>query len=699
MILPKISPEQNNIIELLKLNNNVVVDSVAGSGKTTSNLHIAKYFSDKNILLITYNTKLKLETKEKIKKLGIKNMNVFTYHSFCVRYYNKKCQTDTVIRNILKKNKPPLSQINYDLFVFDEAQDITSLYYQLICKIYKDNEIKNAKICIFGDKYQSIFDFNNADKRFIEYAHILFDFNEYPWSQCKLSTSFRITHEMSLFINKCLLKNDRIVSNKISNNLPRYIICNCFNDYNDDTLRSFDEVVYYLGLGYKPSDIFILSPSVKGDNSPVRLLENKIKKTLSNVMVYVPTNDDEKIDETLLQDKLIFSTFHQAKGLERKVIIIFNFDNSYFEYYKKNADAYVFSNELYVATTRGIEQLTILHHYQNDYFYFIKPYEIQKYCYFEYKKLNIREKDNELTNYKTTVTELLKYLPQNIIDECYDKLEIIQNNEYEKSQINIPLQITNDETIESISEITGIAIPSMFELLLNNEMNIYDCLMNNEFEDNLTNCKNKNKNLFTKTIKPEKKYNLYDIDIQNLKPDELLYISNCWNTYKNGYLFKLYQITNYDWLEQNKLDECMTRFRNLNISSNTVFEYKILIENEPELLNRKIIGYVDCVDIQNNILYEFKCVQLLKKEHYLQLALYMYMFETKKEYVNKNVNEITKYVLFNILTNEYMEIKCSNENLKKIVELLIYTKYIGNVTITDEKFMEINMNIYSSYFT
>ena len=67
MKLPEISIEQNNIIKELLLNNNVVVDSVAGSGKTTCNLHIAKYFHNINILLLTYNSKLKLETREKAK--------------------------------------------------------------------------------------------------------------------------------------------------------------------------------------------------------------------------------------------------------------------------------------------------------------------------------------------------------------------------------------------------------------------------------------------------------------------------------------------------------------------------------------------------------------------------------------------------------------------------------------------------------
>ena len=53
----------------------------------------------------------------------------------------------------------------------DEAQDITSIYYELICKIYKDNVTKDAKICIMGDRYQSIYDFMKADERYISKDH------------------------------------------------------------------------------------------------------------------------------------------------------------------------------------------------------------------------------------------------------------------------------------------------------------------------------------------------------------------------------------------------------------------------------------------------------------------------------------------------------------------------------------------------
>jgi superfamily I DNA/RNA helicase len=138
----------------------VVIDSVAGSGKTTCNLHIANHFNDMHILLLTYNSKLKIETRERVNKLNIKNIEIHSYHSFCVKYYDHKCFTDSIINKIINKKNNPLREFNYDLLVLDEAQDISSLYYELICKIYKDNNNPSAKICIFGDKNQSIFSFN-----------------------------------------------------------------------------------------------------------------------------------------------------------------------------------------------------------------------------------------------------------------------------------------------------------------------------------------------------------------------------------------------------------------------------------------------------------------------------------------------------------------------------------------------------------
>lgn len=671
MLLPDISIEQNDIIKQLSLNYNVIVDSVAGSGKTTCNLHIAKYFNNKKILLLTYNSKLKIETREKIKKLILNNIEVHSYHSFCVKYYDNYCFNDTNITIILKNNSLVINKFNYDLIVLDEAQDISTLYYHLICKIFKDNNNLNTQICIFGDKKQSIFNFNNADERFIKYANDLFKFNSNKLIKCYLSTSFRITNEMSLFINKCLLKEDRIISNKITNNKPRYIICNCFN-YN----KPLEEIKYYLNLGYKPDDIFILAPSVKSLNTPIRILENKIKINMPNIMVYVPINDDEKLDDDLLKGKLIFSTFHQTKGLERKVVIIFNFDNSYFKFYNKNVNPLFCSNELYVATTRGLEHLTLFHHYQNDFLTFIDKSIIENYCYFE-GNLSINNKNNK-KNIDISITNICKFLPQNVIDNCFNELNIISNDDYILSKINIPLKISNENTIESVSDITGIAIPSMFELKIKNKLSIFDLLNKKDLSEFISNKKIINK--------------FNNIDIFNIKPEELLFISNCWNSYKNGYLFKIYQITNYNWLEEKELNIFINRLNKLNISNKCEFEYKLKVQIENYDLN----GYIDCIDKENNVVYEFKCVQKLEKEHYIQLALYMYMYELYKK--NKNNTHKTKYVLFNILNNEYKIIDCEFSKLRKMVKYLINSKYNNYKQISNKDFIINNLKIFKLNF-
>ena len=413
----------------------------------------------------------------------------------------------------------------------------------------------------------------------------------------------------------------------------------------------------------------------------------KIKLEMKGVNIYVPTSDDEKLDEELLKDKMIFSTFHQTKGLERKVVIIFNFDYSYFKFYNRNVNYSICPNELYVATTRGLEQLTLIHHYTNDFLPFIDKNNLEIYCHYEdYNKIRnrnlINNDDINNNNFPISVTNLIKFLPDNVIDDCYNQLEIIENTDFIINKIDIPMRILNDDTIESVSDLTGIAIPSMFEYKMKNQMKIYKELIDEKYENGLKKSKNK------------KRYNLNKIDIHNLTPRELLYISNCWSSYKNGYLFKIFQITNYDWLSKNKLNLLLERLNNLNISNNSKFECCIYREKEKELLNRKLVGFIDCIDYDNNILYEFKVVQKLQKEHYLQLALYMYLYELNK--IDENKTE-TKYVLFNIVTNEYMIVKCNLDKLRKIVEYLIKTKFVKEIGISNEEFIKNNINIMKTY--
>ena len=158
---------------------NVVVDSVSGSGKTTTVLHIAKRYSNKNILLLTYNKRLRQETKERTECHGFNNLEVHTYHSFYYSYYDNSCKDDNTMVNIFSLKLSPKKPLNYDMLIVDECQDMTCIYFEASLKMLKDNGKQNIPLCFLGDAYQSIYGFNNADPRFITKAKNIYNTNNF----------------------------------------------------------------------------------------------------------------------------------------------------------------------------------------------------------------------------------------------------------------------------------------------------------------------------------------------------------------------------------------------------------------------------------------------------------------------------------------------------------------------------------------
>ena len=687
------SDEQKVIIDYID-NYNVLVDSVAGSGKTTTILHIAKKYPSKQILLLTYNKKLRIETKSKTEKLELNNLEVHTYHSFCYKYYDKACHTDCVIRQILNNNLRPINSITkkYDIVILDESQDMTPLYFQLIFKIIsefvdysKDNQNnqnnQNNRLCVLGDKFQSIYSFNNADARFIIHAKELFAAdlgpNKLPWKDAKLSLSFRLTNEMGKFLNNCVLREDRIRTNKTikTSNIDRaftlgsnvrYIVCNCFNDVNN---RIYNEILMYL-KEYNVNDMFILAPSLKSDQCGIRILANKLSK--DGYAVYVPSSDDEKIDDDILRNKIAFSTFHQAKGLERKVCVVFNFDDSYFKYYKKDIPQNlqnICPNEIYVALTRASERLTVLHHETNNHLPFLNIQNLRNNCYYEFKPLklctfsNKFKVNNKLYKEKPIhVNDLLSYLPSDITDHALGFITFQQIQTPDKI-INIPTKIENktdntnnidgedETTYETVSDINSVALQSYFEFVTKNKMTI--------------NKKN------------------HKLDIKGLTPGKLLLMANTYCSMTAGYNYKMNQISKYNWLKRKDLDDSIERLKKIIDIMNPnglFFEKDFEHSNEEELMKKGLCGKISCIDNLNKNIYMFKCTSDLSKEHFLQLSLLAYLNEVTKSSTETNYN----YFLYNILTNEMYKINIDVESIKKMVRYLIEYKYFSKQVNNDD---------------
>jgi hypothetical protein len=446
-------------------------------------------------------------------------------------------------------------------------------------------------------------------------------------------------------------------------------------------------------MGYKYDDIFVLAPSIKSDKTPIRNLENKIKNLYPNINVYVPSSDEEEIDKTIIENKIVFSTFHQTKGLERKVVIVFNFDYSYFKFFSKNKNPDVCPNEIYVAITRAKEHLILIHDHKQDFLPFLNKNKLQLYVNIIGKLYFKTFENNTVTkSIDTKATDLVNHLPYEQILKCLEYLQI--NQIRQKSDIiKISTKTKEDHGFESVSEITGTAIPLYYEYLLKGKV----VLKNNNF---------------------------FEI-INNSSKENLLKITNNWCSHKSGYIFKNTQITNYDWLTDEILDSCVNRLKSLDISGDVKFEQEL----KHTVLNRNIIGYYDCLDIRedNHNFYEFKCVKEIKNEHYIQLAIYAYLYEVNNNNIIRKLQDETdelnklqndfdalmrindietkisklksqkNYYLYNILSDELFQINFTFENLETMVYNLINYKYYNNNDIDNDVFLKKNLIILQKY--
>jgi len=700
-ILPNASDEQLEVIEYIK-NNNVVIQATPGSGKTTLILHIAKRYKKYNILALTYNAKLKLETRERANILELNNLEVHSYHSFCVKYYDHKAYTDMEILDILQANNIPKRHISYDIIILDESQDITPLYYELVCKIYNNCDTY-AHLCILGDPNQAIYEYNKATSYYIQFAPDVFNFNECSWKKCTLSYSFRLSCENADFINKCMLGYDRIKSNKTSSEKPRYV----FSQF-----VAYKEVLMYLDLGYKFGDIFVLGASVKNIQNPLRQLANNL--TQSGIPLYVPISDDEKIDLSVCANKIVFSTFHQAKGLERKVVIVIGFDESYFRYYAKDADPCICANPLYVATSRAIDRLSLIHFAKNDFLPFLDAERIHDTCNI-IGHLQCSDKQRSF-NPAVEVTDLIKYIPQEVVKNCISFFEV-ENIWIESNMIEIPTKIKEKFGWENVYEINGNAIPLFFILKMYGKSKILETYRIENNNEQFTNILVKLIDRILYCMTKIQKYKIDKIDKINKKHkyekkliNALLFLSTHYTSECSGYIFKLMQIGNYNWIDYQDLQHCINRLKSLDLQQ-PKFEVEIELHGTDELFDKHLVGRIDCVDIDNSNkdevdinLYEFKCVSKLNAEYYIQLAIYAFIFINSSDTIRKyklyeKKQKTINYYIYNILTDELDQLIFTKENLSAMITYLIKSKYFEPIEDKKSKvkFIEQNIKIAKKY--
>lgn len=482
--LPQPSPEQTTAIDtLLHTNDNIIIDAIAGSGKTTTILHLAQSSPDTKFLVLVYNRRLMLETKERVQGLRLENVTVLNYHALGARYYTPECATDQGMKRVVEEDMSVIEGLSlpeFSVLVMDEQQDMTPILKRFVDKVVRDqgfigpgrvpiDRTNQLRVVVLGDKRQEVYSFNNADSRFLTMAarpEVFGYLNKNRWTAADQTTSNRVTQQNVDFINQQMLKQPlgtamRAVRNQSQDGIPypkpRYVICDPYEDILSEVLRLLDT------CRLSPTEIIVLAPSVRGA-SPAVYLANDL--ALRGIPVFRSDSDVSDIAPQVASGKVLICTYHQAKGIERRASIVLGFDQGYHTWFDKTVNPRTaVSNPQYVAATRALEHLVLVHDSRRAALPFVDLDKVADTC----ELLTVRPIQVEPPTQKErtpafSVTALCRNLSETLITDCLTRLDF---RLLATPAFGVPAPPTEIEDrsglLEGVSSITGTAAPAVFQ--------------------------------------------------------------------------------------------------------------------------------------------------------------------------------------------------------------------------------------------
>jgi hypothetical protein len=315
------------------------------------------------------------------------------------------------------------------------------------------------------------------------------------------------------------------------------------------------------------------------------------------------------------------------------------------------------------------------------------------------------EEENEIKNNgrakREPVTELTRFIPEEVLDFLTPLLESI----YEKQELNTePLEIptimeARDGFFEEVSDINGNAIPAYCidsylkdhpeYVSQSSQLLVYiDFLLNDD-----GNKRNK------KTIYLEKRQEIPK-ELETIQ--DYLLTCNLLKSIEDRLVSRLRQIDRYDWLDSSIIDECKVNFQNIlkdemencpQTEVNIIEEDDDVVHNEINnelrnelLLPKKILlrGRADLITDQS--VYELKCTSETSIEHFIQLAVYAWMWHMK--YKNHPKESKKQFKLYNMKLNELYVLRATPQQLYSVVVALLRAKEQKIKKVDDNVFIE-----------
>ncbi|KAI2469585.1 P-loop containing nucleoside triphosphate hydrolase protein [Annulohypoxylon bovei var. microspora] len=669
------SAEQQAIVELSRLQN-VVVSARPGAGKTATAEAIVHANPGLAVAVVTYSKRLQLETARLLEDYEM--CDVFTFHGVASKLFMEVVYNDVKLQAHREKGEGPIwTGRPYDIIILDELQDCTENLYWLvstfILSVTRAAGGRAPRIVALGDERQAIYDFRGADSRFLSLSpSILSALSPHKWTHLPLSKSFRLSHETARFVNEVFLDDKNHITGSHNGPKPIYI---------HENLLFVDKVAERLVpliRKYGPERTAILAPSLRG-NAPLASLTNLLTERYE-MPVAVSVSDDVQLDDDVIDKKVCASTYHQFKGNQRDLVIVYGADNGYFKFMGRDLPDDRCPNATYVAITRARKQLVILHHNSNQPMPFIRLPKLGNTATF------ISTEKMKRQPQAGRPLQLGLLLPKNVwVSDMArhvrdELLESIVNNHVdithvsprlpESEHIRAPGKVLTDPAkmmYEAVSDLNGIAVVAAYEYALRRKLTGLG---------------------YKKSKKVE------------IGQDEAAWFCRaaCESDAKiTGYRSRLVQMREhkFDWLDT-YLDAAVRRLgaqfgaggeaESLEFESRLRDDEFAVGAQETKLRGRAdIVMYAAGRRAADAALWEIKFVAQLSLEHAVQACAYAYLQARKH-----GLPALPRVVLFNVRDGERWEIAspAGVDGVKHMLQDILRAKFSTEGAVPTDEFLE-----------
>jgi len=326
---PRLSAQQSDALDNVLAGRHTVVTACPGAGKSTvfreglRAIAMADPFAA--VAIISYNRALKNETEAKVTKMDFPEtfqVDTFTSHGLLGQMYGSIIPDDLTAYQLLRASKKKsTAPADYSFIFIDEAQDMSTLTKMIINHLISRLPAPPVMFVV-GDLRQQLYGEMNMDltgSTALRSPSEVFDVLG-EWRSVNFNRSFRLSPKSADWLSTAfrLAGPDRIIgANTRSDNVDvSYAQELPGTDMQDRALNAILELL----RTYAPGQILFAALSVD-TSGEIRNVVNKLYK--NNIPVYVSdylrgTSNGDEAD-----GKILVTTCHQAKGLERAATLVF----------------------------------------------------------------------------------------------------------------------------------------------------------------------------------------------------------------------------------------------------------------------------------------------------------------------------------------------------------------------------------------